>query len=58
MEEFLAGLTAQTKASLIKSIGQIVMDRPECLSVFGVPGFEEEDNDEDEEESDWGHGDW
>lgn len=46
LDEFIAELSQQSQASLIRAIGQIVLERPECLSVFGVPGFEEpEDGD-------------
>jgi hypothetical protein len=51
LDQFLAELFDQPKANLIEAIGQIVMQSPECLRVFGVPGFEEEEA--EGEESDW-----
>lgn len=50
LDEFLKELAKRPKAELLKALGDIVMEWPECLSVFDVPGFDEE---EDEEDLDW-----
>jgi hypothetical protein len=38
-------LSALSKARLIESIGEMVLRSPELLSVFGVPGFDDEAED-------------
>ena len=50
LEEFLAELSSEPKARLVKVIGQMVLEWPECLSLFGVPGFEEEEDEDDWDE--------
>ena len=53
---FLKELESQSKEDLLKVIAQIVSERPETLSVFGVPGFESDDeldDDYDGELDDW-----
>ena len=50
---FLQELESQSKEDLIKAIGQMVTERPENLSLFGVPGFEIEDEGEDEFDGDF-----
>jgi len=52
LDQFLAELSEEPKVKLIEAIAKIVTRSPEWLSVFGVPGFEEEDE-EDDDESDW-----
>ena len=52
LDQFLAELSEKPKAKLIDAIAQIVTQSPECLSVFGVSGFDEVNEDGDEE-SDW-----
>ena len=48
LDGWLKELSAQSKASLVAAIGKMVVQSPALLSVFGVPGFEEEaDDDED-----------
>jgi hypothetical protein len=39
----VGGLQSSSKAELIRAIGQIVLRWPAALSVFEVPGFNEED---------------
>jgi hypothetical protein len=53
MDQFLVELFEQPKTKLVEAIGQMVMQSPACLRVFGVPGFEECDENEDEEDSNW-----
>jgi uncharacterized Zn finger protein len=48
LDRWLKELSEQSKASLVAAIGKIVVQSPECLSVFGVPGFEEVGEDEEE----------
>ncbi|HEX2474869.1 MAG TPA: SWIM zinc finger family protein [Lacipirellulaceae bacterium] len=46
---WLKKLADEPQESLVEAIGNMVMASPGLLSVFGVPGFEEDDNcDEDE----------
>jgi hypothetical protein len=52
LDQFLAELSEEPKVKLIEAIAQIVTRSPEWLSVFGVLGFEEVDEEEDDE-SDW-----
>jgi hypothetical protein len=51
LDQFLAELSERSKSELIEAIGQIVIHSPEWLRVFGVPGFEEKD--EDDQDEDW-----
>jgi hypothetical protein len=55
LDKFLKDLAKRPKEGLLKAIGQIVMEWPECLSVFDVPGFERGD---DEEHGAWGDEYW
>jgi hypothetical protein len=53
---FLKELGSQSKDDLVKAIETMVEQRPENLSLFGVPGFEIDDDDEKEDEdydSEW-----
>lgn len=52
LDEVLAELSDWTKASLIEAIGQTVMEWPQCLCMFGVPGFDEDEDEEDDDEWD------
>ena len=48
LDGWLKQLAEEPKASLVEAIGNMVMEYPELLSVFGVPGFEDtEEDDED-----------
>jgi hypothetical protein len=48
LDHWRKGLSALSKASLIESIGEMVLRSPELLSVFHVPGFDlEAEDDED-----------
>jgi hypothetical protein len=49
LDEFVKGLSKWPKAGLIEAIRQIVLTSPESLSVFGVSGFEEQDDSEDDD---------
>ena len=46
LSKFLAELSKKPQKDLVKAIGEIVMKWPECLQVFGVPGFDEVDEDQ------------
>jgi hypothetical protein len=49
-DSWLKKLADEPKASLVEAIGNMVMEYPALLNVFGVPGFEDkEDYGEDEE---------
>lgn len=48
LDDWLKKLANEPKASLVEAIGNMVIANPGLLSVFGVPGFEDEDDDEDE----------
>jgi len=48
LDGWLIVLSAETKATLIEMVGRMAAQSPELLSLFGIPGFEE-DADEDEE---------
>jgi hypothetical protein len=48
LDGWLKVLSAETKATLIAMIGKMVVQSPELLGLFGVPGFEEEEEGEDE----------
>jgi hypothetical protein len=50
LEEFLAELSSEPKARLVTIIRDILLEWPECLSLFGVPGFEEGEDQDDWEE--------
>ena len=49
LDGWLKELAGQPKARLVEAIGKMVVESPELLSVFGVPGFEEDDEDDNEE---------
>jgi hypothetical protein len=55
LDQFFAELFEQPKATLIEAIEQMIVASPEMLQFFGVPGFEDDDDEEDEygEEDDW-----
>ena len=42
LEEYLRGLGTKPKTHLLGAIRDIVLKSPECLGVLGVPGFEEQ----------------
>jgi uncharacterized Zn finger protein len=46
LDEWLKKLQKESKASLVEAIGTMVAAFPQLLAVFGVPGFEEDDEDE------------
>jgi uncharacterized Zn finger protein len=49
LDTWLKKLADEPKAALIEAIGNMVMAEPELLSVFGVPGFEVEEGDDEEQ---------
>lgn len=49
VEAFLRGLDAREKAELIETIGKIVAAFPQTLGLFGVAGFDENEDDGDED---------
>lgn len=49
LDQWLAELFDLPKAKLVEAIAKIVMQSPECLSEFGVPGFEVDETEDDEE---------
>ncbi len=53
LDQWLAELFDQPKAKLIDAIAKIVARSPECLSEFGVPGFEEDEDDEEAVDEYW-----
>ena len=48
LDDWLAALPKEPKESLIESIRNMVLHSPNLLTVFGVPGFEEDKSDEDD----------
>ena len=48
LDEWLESLMKQSKADLIEAIGRMVVESPALLSLFGVPGFEEQCDEEDD----------
>ena len=48
LDDWLAALSKEPKESLVESIRNMVLHSPTLLTVFGVPGFEEDENDEDD----------
>lgn len=46
LEPLLEELSRRPSASLMASIAELVMNRPETLSAFGVQGFEPDDEDD------------
>lgn len=48
LDGWLKSLAKQSKADLLESIGKMVVESPELLSLFGVPGFEVEEEDDGE----------
>lgn len=53
LDGWLKELSQQSKASLVEAIGKMVAQSPDLLSLFGVPGFEDEVAD-DEDYYDYG----
>ena len=47
LKRFLKELSLRPKPALIAAITQMVLMSPECLTVFGVKGFEREPEDEE-----------
>ena len=47
-DAWLTKLADEPKASLVEAIGNMVLSSPELLSVFGVPGFEFDENEGEE----------
>ena len=50
LDDWLKKLAGEPKATLVEAIGNMVSAYPALLAVFGVPGFEEEADVDDEEE--------
>jgi len=50
LDDWLKKLAEEPKATLVEAIGNMVVEFPALLSVFGVPGFEEEVEGDEEEE--------
>ena len=48
LDDWLAALPKEAKESLVESIRNMVLHSPNLLTLFGVPGFEEDENDEDD----------
>ncbi len=48
LDEWLGRLAKQSKAELIESIGKLVVESPGLLGLFGVEGFEDDVDDDDE----------
>jgi hypothetical protein len=48
-DAWLVKLADEPQASLVEAIGNMVMANPGLLGVFGVPGFEDEDEDGDDD---------
>jgi hypothetical protein len=48
LDNWLKKLAEEPKASLIEAITNMVIAEPALLSVFGVPGFEETEHDDEE----------
>ena len=46
--EWLKGLSQQPKAQLIAMISTMVTQSPELLGLFGIPGFEDEQEDDED----------
>jgi hypothetical protein len=49
LDGWLKKLAEEPKASLVEAISNMVVAEPGLLSVFGVPGFEEEAEDDEDE---------
>jgi hypothetical protein len=47
LDGWLKKLADEPKASLVEAIGNMVVASPGLLSVFGVPGFADEDDEDD-----------
>jgi hypothetical protein len=47
LDDWLAALPKEPKESLIEAIRSMVLHSPSLLTVFGVPGFEEDEGEED-----------
>jgi hypothetical protein len=47
LDNFLTELPKESKASLVESIRNMVLHSPSLLTVFGIPGFEDEQDEED-----------
>ena len=48
LDDWLAALPKEPKESLIEAIRNMVLHSPSLLTVFGLPGFEEDEDDEDD----------
>jgi uncharacterized Zn finger protein len=48
VDAWLKKLAEEPKASLVEAIRNMVVAEPQLLSVFGVPGFEETEEDDDD----------
>ncbi len=46
LDGWLKELPKQSKESLVDAIGKMVTESPELLGLFGVPGFEDADDDD------------
>jgi hypothetical protein len=47
LDDWLTALPQQSKETLIEAIRNMVLHSPNLLAVFGVPGFEEETDDDE-----------
>ena len=48
LDAWLAALPKEPKESLVEAIRNMVLHSPNLLAVFGVPGFEEDESEEDD----------
>ena len=48
LDAWFKRLAEEPKASLVEAIRNMVVAEPQLLSVFGVPGFEETDEDDED----------
>jgi hypothetical protein len=48
LDGWLKKLAEEPKASLVESIRNMVVEEPGLLNVFGVPGFEDEAEDDED----------
>lgn len=46
LDDWLTELPKQSKESLVEAIRNMVLDSPNLLTVFGVPGFDEDESEE------------
>jgi len=53
LDQWLAELFDHSKATLIEAIAVLVMRSPESLGVLGIPGFEDKEGEQEDEDQDW-----